>query len=243
MSIVYQTEPKTYRKCRATTENWNLGVFGPAFPLSPYAGDFAGRLGDDTRFDLPLGTDQGRGRAGYAPGEGSTTLLRDGEVVAEEPYPGGLQAFLPPERAEYTLRTTATRPAPARLSTQVSAEWTFASEHNGGVDPVFLPLLAVRFTPALDDHNAAPAGKRFTIPVSVQRNGSAEPGRVDTPVVEVSYDDGKTWKKAKVTRDHGKWQVKVDHPRDAQFVSLRASVADRDGNTHSQTVIRAYALK
>ncbi|MGB3444261.1 MAG: S8 family serine peptidase [Actinophytocola sp.] len=243
MSIVYQIEQKTYRKGSTTTENWNLGVFGPGFPLSPYAGDFAGRLGDDTRFDLPLGTGQGRGRAGYAPGEGSTTLLRDGEVIAEEPYPGGLQAFLAPERAEYTLRTTTTRPAPARLSTQVSAEWTFASEHNGGVDPVFLPLLAVRFAPDLDDHNAAPAGKRFTIPVSVQRNGSSEPGRVGTPVVEVSYDDGKTWQAAKVTRDHGAWKAKVDHPAGAEFVSLRSAVSDRDGNAQTQTVIRAYALR
>ena len=243
MSMAFQVEPKTYRAGRTTTEQWNLGVFSPAFPTSPYPGDFAGRLGDDTRFDLPLFSDQDGTRAGYVPSEGSTTLLRDGEVVAEEPYPGSLRTILPPERAEYTLRTTATRPAPARLSTQVSAEWTFASEHNGGADPVFLPLLAVRFAPDLDDHNAAKAGKRFTIPVSVQRNGTHEVGRVGTPVVEVSYDDGVTWQAAKVSRDHGQWKAKVDHPGNAEFVSLRASVADRDGNTHSQTVIRAYALK
>jgi hypothetical protein len=239
----FQTTPKTYRKGRTTTESWNLGVFGPAFPLSPYLGDNAGRLGDDTRIDVPLFTDQGAGHAGYANSEGSSTLLRDGEIVAEEPYPGGVRAMLPPERAEYTLRTTATRPAPAQLSTKVTAEWTFASEHVDGEDPAFLPLLAVRFAPKLDDHNAAPAGKPFTIPVSVQRNGAEEPGRVGTPVVDVSYDDGTTWQQAKVTRHHGKWQVTLNHPKGAKFVSLRASVADRDGNAHSQTVIHAYALK
>ncbi|GAB1508808.1 S8 family serine peptidase [Actinophytocola sp. KF-1] len=236
---LYQVTPKTYRLGRTTTERWNAGVFGPAFPRSPYDGDFAGRLGDDTRFDLPLHADQDGGRIGYGRSEGSTTLLRDGEVVAEEPYPGGLRAMLPPERAEYTLRTTATRAA--RLSTEVTAEWTFASGHNGGADPVFLPLLAVRFAPELDDHNAAPAGKRFTIPVYVQRNGSARAG-TGTPVIEVSYDDGKTWRQAKVTRHHGGWQAKVEHPADAEFVSLRSSVSDRDGNAQTQTVIRAYAL-
>jgi subtilisin family serine protease len=240
VSSQYQSEPKTYRIGRTTTERWNVGVFGPAFPLSPYAGDFAGRLGDDTRFSLPLFADQGRGRAGNANSEGSTTLLRDGAVVAEEPYAGSLQAFLPPERAEYTLRTNATRPGP--LSTEVSAEWTFASEHNGDADPVFLPLLAVRFAPDLDDHNAAPAGRRFTIPVYVQRNGSGVEG-VGTPAVEVSYDDGKTWRKAKVSRHHGQWKATVDHPAGAEFVSLRSSVSDRDGNAQRQTVIRAYALK
>lgn len=237
---VYQSEPKTYRIGRTTTERWNVGVFGPAFPRSPYLGDFAGRLGDDTRFNLPLFADQGQGRAGYANSEGSTTLLRDGAVVAEEPYAGSLRAFLPPERAEYTLRTKATRPGP--LSTEVSAEWTFVSGHNGDTDPVFLPLLAVRFAPDLDDHNAAPAGRRFTVPVYVQRNGSGVAG-VGTPAVEVSYDDGKTWRKAEVSRDHGQWKATVDHPAGAEFVSLRSSVSDRDGNAQRQTVIRAYALK
>ncbi|MFC4853545.1 S8 family serine peptidase [Actinophytocola glycyrrhizae] len=238
---IYQTEPRTFRAGRTTTETWNLGVFGPAFPRSPYAGDFAGRLGDDTRFSLSLFGDQGRGRSGYGTSAGSTTLLRDGEVVAEEPYVGSLQAFLPPERAEYTLRTTATRPAPARLSTEVGAEWTFASGHSAGEDPVFLPLLAVRFAPELDDRNAAPAGKRFTIPVYVQRNGSDGEG-AGAPAVEVSYDDGKTWRAAKVTRGHGQWKAQVAHPADAEFVSLRSSVSDRDGNSQRQTVIRAYAL-
>jgi subtilisin family serine protease len=240
VSFVYQAEPRTYRLGRPTTQRWNTGVFGPAFPRSPYDGDFAGRLGDETRFDLPLFADQDRGRAGYAGSEGSTTLLRDGEVVAEEPYPGSLGVYLPPERARYTLRTTATRDA--RLSTEVSSEWTFASEHNGGADPVFLPLLAVRFAPDLDDHNAAPAGKRFTIPVYVQRNGSRD-AHAHTPVVEVSYDDGTTWQKARLTRHHGDWRAHVEHPTGARFVSLRSSVRDRDGNTQEQTVIRAYALR
>ena len=77
----------------------------------------------------------------------------------------------------------------------------------------------------------------------MERNGTGGVGRVDTPAVEVSYDDGKTWQRVRLTRDHGRWQATVDHPRGAQFVSLRASVADRVGNSHKVTVIRAYALK
>ena len=100
----------------------------------------------------------------------------------------------------------------------------------------------VRFAPNLDDHNAAPAGERFTIPVYVQRNGSAEPGRVNSPSVEVSYDDGRTWQPAKVKRAGAEWKAIVDHPADAEFVSLRSTVTDPDGNTQRQTIIRAYAL-
>ena len=53
-----------------------------------------------------------------------------------------------------------------------------------------LPLLAVRFAPDLDDNNAAPAGRRSTIPVSVDRAGTTdEVARVHALMVEVSYDE------------------------------------------------------
>jgi hypothetical protein len=53
---------------------------------------------------------------------------------------------------------------------------------------VAIPALALRFAPNLDDHNAAPAGKKFHLPVYPQRNGSTEVGQVNTPSVEISYD-------------------------------------------------------
>ncbi|MFL6122259.1 S8 family peptidase, partial [Actinophytocola sp.] len=171
VSALYQMVPRTYRLGPTTTVRWNTGVFGPAFPNSDtwYA---AARLGDDVNFDLPLVTDQGAGRMGLSGGDGTTTLLRDGQVVGESPYAGSGYFTLPPERAEYTLRSSVTRPT-AGLSTSVNGEWTFASGHVDGDAPTHLPLLAVRFSPALDDHNAAPAGRRFTIPVSVERNHAA----------------------------------------------------------------------
>jgi hypothetical protein len=77
--------------------------------------------------------------------------------------------------------------------------------------------------------------------VYVQRNG-AETGNVGTPKVEVSYDDGRTWKQVRLDHKGAAWQATVDHPRGAEFVSLRSTVSDKDGNKASQTVIRAYAL-
>jgi hypothetical protein len=242
-SLAYQLEPRTYHRGRTTTERWNYGVFGPAFATSPYGeGDLAGRLADEIGGSLPMVTDQGRGRMGFGTGEGTTQLLLNGQVIGETPYPDGGVFKVGPERAQYTLRTNMNRPN-ARLSTQISADWTFTSEHSDAPEPVGLPLLAMRFAPNLDDHNAARAGKRFTIPMFVERNGTSEVGRVNTPAVEVSYDDGKTWQAAKVSRDHKDWQATVNHPKDAQFVSLRSTVSDPDGNTEHLTIIRAYALK
>ena len=244
VSSTYQLEPKTYHRGRTTTDRWNYGVIGPALPTSPYGeGDLAGRLTDEIGGSLPMATDQSRGRMGYAySATGTTQLLRDGQVVGETPYPDGGVFKVGPERARYTWRATMNRPD-SRLSTQVSADWTFTSEHSDAPEPVALPMLALRFAPTLDDHNATSAGKRFTIPMFVERNGTSEVGRVNTPAVEVSYDDGKTWQAAKVSRDHKDWQATVNHPKGAQFVSLRSTLSDRDGNTQHLTIIRAYALK
>jgi hypothetical protein len=76
----------------------------------------------------------------------------------------------------------------------------------------------------------------------VQRNGTSEVGQVNTPAVEVSYDDGTTWQPAKVTCDGDNWKATVDHPAGARFASLRSTITDPDGNTERQTIIRAYAL-
>ncbi|MBB4906040.1 molybdopterin-binding protein [Actinophytocola algeriensis] len=179
-------------------------------------------------------TDQDPGRVGYDLA-GSTQLLRDGTVIGESDVGGGGQFTVGPERAAYTLRSTVD-PADAGLSTHISAEWTFTSEHTA--DLVAIPLLAVRFAPDLDNDNTAPAGIRFTIPIYVQRNGADTPGTVGVPTVEVSYDDGTTWTRARVTAS----TATVNHPRDAEYVSLRSHITDREGNSQRQTIIRAYAL-
>jgi len=59
-------------------------------------------------------------------------------------------------------------PQRGELTTHLSAAWTFRSGHADGDDPVRLPLSAVRFTPALDADDAAPAGRTFDLPVSVE---------------------------------------------------------------------------
>jgi hypothetical protein len=245
VSNVEQIEPRSYKLGRTTTERWNYGVYGPAFPDGTksrhMAWDYAVRIGPNLNFDLPLATDQGRGRMGFAAAVGTMTLLKDDVVIGENPSAGSGSFRVGSPRGVYTLRATADRSALARLSTQISAEWTFASE-NAGPDMVRLPLLALRFAPGLDSHNAAPAGKPFTIPLYVQRNGG-EVGRVNTPTVEVSYDDGATWQAASVSRHRGEWKATVDHPAGAQFVSLRSTITDPDGNAQRQTIIRAYALK
>jgi hypothetical protein len=72
---VEQIEPKTYRLGRPSTVRWNVGVHGPAMT------DSAARKGDLLYLNPSMAVDQGRGRRDFDLGEGSTTLLRGGDVV------------------------------------------------------------------------------------------------------------------------------------------------------------------
>jgi hypothetical protein len=242
--ILNNAAPRSYELGKPARERWNVGVFGPAFPArtpyKPYSS--AARLGDEILFSGGMYSDQNSDTEGSTPmTSGNTQLLRDGEVIAEQASTGSLFAGpLPADEAEYTIRTSATMPG--TLSTRLDGEWTFRSAHVAGTEPKSIPVLAVRFAPNLDDHNAAPAGK-FRFPVYVQRNGAEQPGAVNTPVVEISYDDGQTWRGVRLIRHHGQWLAEVDHPRGAEFASLRWSVSDADGNTGKATIIHAYVLK
>jgi hypothetical protein len=145
---------------------------------------------------------------------------------------------VPEEERDYRVTVTATRGEPFDLATTVSAEWTFSSVYASPREPEPLDVSVVRFNPKLDEDNAAPAGLRFPVPVALQRNGGAME-RPRNLAVEVSYDDGATWETARVTGT----VAMLNHPADATSVSLRASAADREGNTVKQTIIRAYHLK
>ncbi|MEO3818589.1 S8 family serine peptidase [Plantactinospora sp. B24E8] len=239
-----QYAPTVFRRGRTTAVRWNVGVFGPAMAGAQYGGGASFRNQDQLYLQQTLVSDQGRGRWGDGFLPGKTQLLRDGEVIGESDEATRGVFEVGPEDAVYTVRTTADRSAYARLSTRIDVEWTFASQrHDDPLYASYLPLLAVRYAPDLDNENAAPAGEPFTIPVSVQRNGSDHPGQISTLTVEVSYDDGRSWKPVTVTRQRGQWAVTVDHPVGAEFVSLRSAVTDSDGNAQDQTIIRAYALR
>jgi hypothetical protein len=68
--------------------------------------------------------------------------------------------------------------------------------------------------------------------------GAVGAGRTGAVTLDLSYDDGRTWRRAS-GRDG---EFRLDAPKKSAFVSLRASAHDSAGNTVSQTVIRAAGL-
>ncbi|MFC4008045.1 S8 family serine peptidase [Nonomuraea purpurea] len=231
----FSSAPVRLRPGSVTTELWNRGVFGPSLPSGDQPREPASRTGDVIAVNLPMFGD-GRGSIGDSgPATEHVSLYRDGELVGESDWL--MEWFtVPPGEGTYRLVARAERGESAVLSTRSSATWTFRSESTNS--PTRLPLSVVRFTPDLDVRNSAPAGRRFVVPFTVQRLAGSAAGPAREVVVEVSYDDGVTWSRAKVAGS----KVVLDHPLRSGFVSLRASLADVHGNMVEQSVIRAYRI-
>ncbi|WP_439423108.1 S8 family serine peptidase [Saccharothrix sp. HUAS TT10] len=236
--------PRGFRQGRPVSEKWNAAVFGPAFPLTSRPHEWAQRAGDRIGASVPLFTDQDPNHHGSsATVEARTTLHRDGVLLGESRVAGRVAADVPASEGRYRLHARADRAGVSDLSTRVVADWEFTSEHVDGEDPAALPLLAVRFAPSLDDRNAAAAGRPFAFPVYVQRNGVAGAEGVAEPAVQVSFDDGATWRPVPLLKVGARWLAAVVHPAGARFASLRAQARDAAGNSVDQTITRAYALR
>ena len=228
--------PLRHQPGRTYTQHWNNAVVGPAFTKT---GGDASRTEDEILIAIPVHGD-GSGHPGFSDTDSARTVLyRDGEKVGETPEPGFGEFSVPAEEAEYRLTADAERSVSA-YSTRISCVWTFRSGHTAEREA--LPLMTVGFTPKVDESNRAEAGKRQRVPVTVRTVGG-KAAAVDSLTVEVSFDDGKTWKQVRVTAKDGKWFAEIAHPADATHVSLRATAVDEDGSTVEETIIRAYGLK
>ena len=105
-------------------------------------------------------------------------------------------------------------------------------------------MLAVRATGAVFGMDDAPAGRLFPLVLHVERPADAPSARIRSRELDVSFDDGASWKAVPVLRVPGddRGLAILHHPRAAGFVSLRLRAADRDGNQVTHTTIRAYGL-
>ncbi|HUQ59102.1 S8 family serine peptidase [Lentzea sp.] len=232
----YSAVPRVFQLGRTVTEHWNSAVYGPGVPNDPRYVRYAGRVGNLLRVDVPLFSAQGMN--GNSPSTGRTTVTVDGKVISDEPETG--YAYLPDvpaEKKRYQVHTEAARDS---LTSRVTADWTFTSEFVPGDLYVPVPLLAVRFTPKLDPSNRA--GRVLTVPITVERNGTGTITNVKDPAVQVSYDEGKTWKQVPLRKTRAGWQLTLVHPHGAKNVSFKARVADSGGEVQ-QTVLRAYDLR
>jgi hypothetical protein len=238
-NLIYGFEPRSLRPGKRYRSHWNQPPFSVHLSeelQAPYTA--ASRAGDVIAIAAATYSDNEQ-HAGYIAAQGTTSLYRNGELIGFSDYGGGGNFDVPPEPAEYRLELEEAQGA-FELSTQQQTVWSFESSHADGEER--LPLLVVHFDPELDDRGRAPRGRDFTLPLSVQQYGQSGTPRVRRPKLEVSFDDGVTWTRANVERDGHNWRAEYEHPRHGDYVSLRVSTLDGEGNAVEQTLIRAYAL-
>jgi subtilisin family serine protease len=232
------------RAGRHVEQWWNRPVFSPAMAASASDRPAASRRGDE--FDVAIGSvSDGSGHWGDSRTESaSTTLYRDGVKVGSIAAPTYGRFRVPAQAANYRLTSEIRRlPGVSDLSTSQTVSWSFRSAHTLPELATPLPLMVIRPQPMLGDDDAAPAGW-YTLPLTVQRQGGTDPARLTSLTVQVSYDDGATWRPALVVGPVGDHAIALlNQPRTGGYVSLKIAATDAGGNSVEQTVVQAYRLR
>ncbi|MEV5205887.1 S8 family serine peptidase [Micromonospora sp. NPDC053740] len=125
-------------------------------------------------------------------------------------------------------------------SRQTRTEWGFHSAVTGEESAEALPMIQLDYQVAID--SAGTASRRAPLTV-VASHLPGVTGTINAVTVEVSYDDGATWQKQRLTRHGDGWRASLAAPAKAGFVSLRATARDNAGNTVSQSISRAFGLR
>jgi hypothetical protein len=172
---------------------------------------------------------------------GSTTLTRDNQLIGAAKNAGFAAFSVPADDGSYTLSVKGTRAVPwADLDTALDATWTFRSAPPADAQAHALPLLLVRASLPVDDHDSAVAGLPYLVPLEIERQAGAPAATVAELSLDVSYDDGATWQAAPLVFAGDRGLAFVAHPSTPGLVTLRAHAQDLDGNAVTQTVTRAY---
>ncbi|MFE4752346.1 S8 family serine peptidase [Streptomyces mirabilis] len=238
--MVFEAGAKTsYRAGSTQSEEW----FKPI--ERPYLNDVYSlptRTGDHLYIDTPawgsrnhVGMNQIDGAAQQRQTlyQGTTELGTGTFTNVSGDAPGG-------GKLPYRLIVTGTRDVTfTPYSSSTRTEWDFTSKATADGSDAVLPLVQIDYEVGTDP--AGRAGRHDTLSATAaQLPGAVGAGRVGAVTLELSYDDGTTWHRA--TCDHD-GRYRLDAPKKASYVSLRASAEDSAGNAVHQTVIRAFGLR
>jgi hypothetical protein len=181
-------------------------------------------------------------------GKGNATLSRDGKTIATAEgldfYWESLVGELPEgDAGRYTLTADVTQPSTATVfGSDASATWEFDSAPVGEGEFSEVALPVVQLTADDIEGGYAPRGGCQEITLDLRSNEYGPVVHAVDMTFEVSYNDGRTWKKVRIDRDGDTATAELRHPRGAKFVSVRMTAVDDAGTEVTHTTIRAYGL-
>ncbi|MER5380213.1 S8 family serine peptidase [Streptomyces sp. NPDC002688] len=209
------------------------------------------RAGNQIQFNTPGWGDSGPDHTGFGDVWSDDTgmtqfteVYQDGVLVDEGKSSAGYVWDAPADEHTYKVVTDTTLdPGRWKLSTKGHTEWTVRSAATPEDHYTFLPLLNLGYDIDTDLAGDVRGGK---VPVSIYAEyvkGAPDTGTIGGGKLEVSYDDGKTWKAVPLTGGKARWTGTLNVPHGAEFVSLRAFARDDRGGTVSQETVRAVGVR
>ncbi|MET8772695.1 S8 family serine peptidase [Streptomyces sp. NPDC004658] len=211
------------------------------------------RAGNQIQVNVPGWGDSGPDHTGFGDvwsedsGMRQTTSVRlDGTLVDQNTGSAAYVWDAPAEEHTYQVVTdTALDAGRWPLATRGHTEWTFRSAATPEDHSTYLPLINLAYDLDTDLAGAVRGGQR--VPVGLRAAYVAHAsgtGRLGGGRLEVSYDDGTTWRTVPLrTGGDASWRGTLSVPRGASSVSLRASARDDEGGAVTQETVRAVAVR
>ncbi|MEU3986711.1 S8 family serine peptidase [Streptomyces sp. NPDC026672] len=232
------TDITSYRPRSVQTERW----FGPLVRPRMLSFEVPHRVGDAMGGMIAGFGDGGSAHSGdtgmmarsFSLYQGDRLLARNG------PRPDFGVGDLAPQRLPYRLVVDTQGNADLTpYSTATHTEWRFLS---GNADDQAVPLVQLDYGIDLDPAGRAKRTSAFSVTPAVVGSDAAVDA-VSSLGVEVSYDDGASWRRQDLREDKGTWRTLLNAPRGAGYVSVRVTAEQRGGGGVTQTVTRAFGLK
>ncbi|MEU7412584.1 S8 family serine peptidase [Streptomyces sp. NPDC042638] len=211
------------------------------------------RAGNQIQLNTPGWGDSGPDHTGFgdvwSDGSGmsqTTAVYLDGTLVDRGTGSAAYVWDAPADEHAYKVVTdTALDAGHWQPATEGHTEWTFRSAATPADHWTRLPLVNLGFDVDTDLAGTVRGGRRTPVGIGAQYvAGAAGTGTLGGGRLEVSYDDGTTWRTVPLTAGRGaSWHGTLSVPRDAAHVSLRASAHDDRGGSVTQEIIRAVAVR
>ncbi|MFC4534446.1 S8 family serine peptidase [Sphaerisporangium dianthi] len=238
--LIYEIEPRaTYRPGSTQSQEW----FKPI--ERPHLNDnykLPSRSGNWLNLDVPgyggsdhvgMSMDYQLSRQTLTLYQGETRLAQGTGTVVGGTAPA--DGKLPYRLVVENSRDAAFSP----YSSSTRTEWTFGSRAPAPDVQAVLPLVQLDYEITTDGAGKAARNAALTVSATALP-GAVGAGRIGPITLDLSYDDGRTWHRA--TCDHdGRYRLSA--PKNAAFMSLRASTKDSAGNGITQTITRATGLR
>ncbi|MFD3660970.1 S8 family serine peptidase [Streptomyces sp. NPDC058659] len=238
----------TYKSGEKRTENWYDGVIAPTAPRDATGKPVlaAERQGNYIGFSAAMwGDSTHHAEAGSFGDIGNLSLSRDGELLGQNGWPSG--AFeVPAEAGTYTLEQNTMKIGSKvwARSTSVNSVWKFTSKLDESVYSQGIPILFPRYDLPEDGLKTLAATDGQQIGLTATGHAGYTPAALTSAKLSYSYDGGTTWTEARVSQQGGDWTATVNHTgATGKPVTLKTELTDANGNSVTQTVVRAYDVR